>query len=281
MNKIFISLCILTSIIFAISAPVCAAEIPSEDITAENRISEFSSSHIDADILGYFDVDSFDMVIKAYNMPIIFAFTHYSTINEVLNSVYNDQKLYAIVSDNKVQVVYLSVEGGLPPVKAINPLHEWIDISAYLDDTIIKNVSPDIVVYNVYYLWGESNRQGSALYYETNMGDYVYYHKGAKYLMPNNVFADYMKTLYAEMLEDAKNGKDGYTIHDWSKYKLNSPDFDPSVLLENANVTPEPVDNNPGKPDNTPWIIAASGAAVAVAAISAVLILRKRKASKA
>ena len=40
---------------------------------------------------------------------------------------------------------------------------------------VITYIASDVEVYNTYYLSAETYRMGSALYYKTNKGDYVYY----------------------------------------------------------------------------------------------------------
>ena len=283
MNRRCVSLSILLCTLWALSISVYAAVVESENDPTNMTISEFRSSYTDPVILELLGVDSSDNVVKMYNISVVDAFHDYRSITDVLSSEYYNQILYVVVTDNKEPTVYFAKprKGEEIPVKAHDDnLVQSKDLSAYFDETLIKSISPNITVYNVYYIWSVPDREGISIYYETDLGDFVYYHNGGEYLMPINAFCDYMNILYNRTygLDEDTGSESAFNL---SIYNLRSSSFDPGAWVENIKVTPEPVDSDPGKPDNTPWIIAASGAAAAVVAAAAVLILRKRKASRA
>ena len=278
MKRVLITVYCLFCIV--LSAPLFVHAVgasPVED-DSKSRINTHSSANIEASVLKELNLKSSDQIVKIYNLPIIFAFYKYSTIEEIMNSQYANVVYYRFWANG--ELMNYTPESGQRPAE--NAFRNDFALQVYFENKIIKEISPDIVVYNVYYLSGETNRQGTALYYETNWGDYVFYdYYTGCYLMPSTVFVDYIRYLKLERRAAFAGGKNGGTFtYDLTLYDITSDTFDPSVLVGTVNTGNQPVDSDPGKPDNTPWIIAASGAAVAVVAAAAVLILRKRKASK-
>ena len=93
-------------------------------------------------------------------------------------------------------------------------------------DFVKKYISPDVKVENVYYLSGETNHMGTAIYYRTNLGDYVYYNHysiGEK-LFPIEKFCKYQKAISAELAnnpnDNGSNDIDISGVMDLSEFEL-------------------------------------------------------------
>lgn len=103
----------------------------------------------------------------------------------------------------------------------------------------IKHVSSEIKINNAYYLNGESIQgDGVAIYYETNVGTYVYYARiGEEYVISLDRFAEMMKEV------DSKRGPDNLPGADISVSAL----FDMSefnIKSESFNVKANPLSDN-------------------------------------
>lgn len=235
MKKIFVTLHFLLCVILAIPSFVYANDIQETQTLTEKHISQFSSSNIDETVLKALDLNPTDKIVKLYNMSIVVAFSKYDTIGAVMDSEFVDQIFYVVLSDGGELEVYI-VRNGSSPVKAIEEnLVEESDLLTYYSDNAIKKISEDIEVYNVYYLWARPYYEGIALYYETNMGDYVYWNgtEAGECLMPSVVFVDYMRTLYHEMFAPSlsvKGSSNGGSTYNIANYKINSSEFNPHIL---------------------------------------------------
>ena len=280
MKRTLIVLGILLSVGLAISSFVYAADTPPTEESLENHMSEFSSSYIDDsiyDTLEELGVESSAQIVKVYNIPVVSLFARYSTIGEVMSKPQYSEAAFYVIRDRD-SLRYYDINCGLNFLD--KETFDFRVIPVYFNNEVIKTVSPDIIVYNVYYLSGATNYQGTALYYETDMGDYIYYMANEEYLMPRSTFVDCMTERNER--SRAQEGMIGATTFDMSKYQkynINSSTFDPSILSASAAV---PMDTDPAKPDHTVLIVTIIAASVAaMAAVSAVLILRKRKTRKA
>ena len=275
MKRILITLGVLLGIITALPSFGYASSTPQEN-TITPAMREESSLYIEPAALENTDLGPNDNIIRVYNTSISFFWSH-SSIDEFLDSDYSDTQFYVILYSTG-ELKFYDEYAGLRSTEG-SMFHRDLPAIYFYDDPI-KKLSPDITVYNLYYLSCATNMQSSVLWYETDMGEYVYYAGAGGLLMPSDVFIDYIRGWL-------KN-KRGYNGGSWeevdidiSPYAINADTFDPSVLIGTVNTGNQAVEGDPGKPDNTPWIIAASGAAVAAVAVAAVLILRKRKVSKA
>ena len=141
----------------------------------------------------------------------------------------------------------------------------------------IKAVSKDVVIESVYFLYEGDPYSSSAIYYRTNLGDYVYFngYGSDERLFSSEVFWAYMKA--TRMVWQATKKSDSvvmgswpnYDICDLSAYDFRSPDFDPDKALpeiEMPESKPEALDYL--------WIL---GVAVLLAAGLGIWIFIKRK----
>ncbi len=121
----------------------------------------------------------------------------------------------------------------------------WFDIHSEQAEEIIKKVSSDIVVENVFYLWFSGmDDSWFAVYYKTNLGDYVYIPSEQKaYLMGLDQFIAMQNVIYDRYAYMAIR-KGPWTLGrdivvtpesapvDLSPYDITSPDFNPHAPLK-------------------------------------------------
>lgn len=179
--------------------------------------------------------DNISSAIRLYNVSFLSAFTKYSTIDEVfsndcVNETYfvikyaddtfayfndNYEKLksnrYIVIDDKKIE---------LPPIEVSAKALAALNNSDLLKD----NIAEDVETYNIYFLSDEINRMGSALYYKTNHGDYIYYYHydTGELLFTVDEFVDFENSVLEKLKENSD--KDGAIslndVTDLSKYKL-------------------------------------------------------------
>ena len=186
-------------------------------------------------------------IIKVYNVPIRFAFSEFNNIEEVLKSNELLGEYYVVEHiDGAITVYdeslnkresnrYTEADGKmvlLPPIDLSNEALEVLE-----DEAFIKQfISREAEVQNVYYLSGESSMMGTAIYYKTNIGDYVYYNHfdiGEK-IFPIEDFCRYQQAIcavYAKNPED-NSGVNLDEVWDLSQYELNDNNDE-----DNENVT--------------------------------------------
>lgn len=210
--------------------------------TNKEYASELCPQQIDAAVLDVLELAPTDRVVKIYNIPIVFAFSSYSTINEVLDSEYGNREYYAI-STAEGTVKYYTVNKWLVPVQLDNDSYfDERNLDTFFSGSVIKKVSQEIKVHNVYYLTGETNHEGFALYYQTNMGDYVFFKDSigndVRYLMPAAYFHDYMKAVGRQHGPKNVDGwHPNYKVAGYAHYDIRNTDYDPNI----PPATPTPI----------------------------------------
>lgn len=180
-------------------------------------------------------VKDFKNVLRLYRIPLRSAFSHYTSIHDVLNSremlgklyvveyedsvVFYDEQLqekkstgYTIIDGEQVQLPYIYI-----PTEAYE---------RYTDESYLKGKLPDgAEVLNTYFLSGEPEMMGTAIYYCTTVGDYIYYNNyevGEK-LFPIDDFCQFQKAISDELAKypESGGGVNIADIWDLSKYSLN------------------------------------------------------------
>ncbi len=168
-------------------------------------------------------VQDFKSIMRCYNIPVRSAFTEYNNIDDILASSYVLQKLYVVeqqdssfkyydehLTEMKSSSSYLNI-----PEKAF---------TAFSDkDFVNQYISSDAELDDIYYLSGETSHMGTAIYYKTNLGDYVYYNE---MLFPIEDFCKYQKAISDELAKNPNaNGNEDINISDLmdlSKYELEN-----------------------------------------------------------
>ncbi len=289
MKRIMVILCLLLTIIAVMPLTIHAEETMKKEeliskITENSAgMNEYSSKYVSKEILNILDTEGSNNVVKIYNIPIVYAFSEYGGIDEIMKSKHVLQTLYAIVSNKNV----LSVQSITDDMKSVKMNDEQYicdaeTLSAFLNQKGLDKISSDITVKNVYYLWGESNHQGTALYYETNKGDYVYYKYyltgGKEYLFPAADLFELMKAVYGKMDADTPPG--GINIGgvwDLSPYDINANTFNRNAKIPIGN------DNAVTASDNTNKYLLWGGISLCIVLLAVGLVfggiyLRKKKA---
>ncbi|MBE6960672.1 MAG: hypothetical protein E7448_08145 [Ruminococcaceae bacterium] len=209
-------------------------------------------------------------VIRMYNTPVMFVFSELDTIEAVLAGSKMQIIYYVEMPDGTVKELTLS-EGEAYEMdeSAFTPQA----IEAFKDGHVLDLIGEEVTVQNVYYLTGESSRAGTAIYYRTDKGDYVYYN----YWELGECFftAETFGKLMDEIVEEkAKNGHlDGGMgmIGDWdlSAFRIDSPTFNLNAQLPGTETQPE---------NHSVWIWAGIAVVIVAAAVaSGVILWKKRK----
>lgn len=239
MKKALVTIGIILCISFVLPLFVCADSSTSSGETADPHTNQLSSSYIDPSVLDKLDLGPLDKIVKCYYVDNKSAFCEYSTIEEVLASDYVSCIFYAVIYDKDGIKCYYEDCSPIRP-DAI-PVNRKV-LPAYFSETMIKLISPDITVNNVYYLAGSTG--GTVLYYETDMGNYVYSRAGdGKRLMPPAVYADLMR--YNKRKYDTLGSGLFFTeelSYDLSIYEIYSENFDPHYLPAHLDPNAEPVE---------------------------------------
>ena len=147
---------------------------------------------------------------------------------------------------------------------------------------VTKFIAPDVVVYNVYYLDGYGNQTGTAIYYNTNKGDFVYYccYAVGECLLTLDAFCAYSKAVW-----DGANGY-SYDFDAWdlSVYDFRSEGFDLyaeyPVGEKDAQSDVDDVADPYDLKEDGKWIILSIGAFLLVAGIAASTIIWHRRKIK-
>ena len=195
-------------------------------------------------------VQDFKNIFRLYNVPIRFAFVDYDNIDDILASEYILQRCFVVEQQDGSMTFYTEhldeirsnrytiVNGEQKQLQYI-PIPDKT-YERFTDKDFVKNnISPDAELENIYYLSGESSMMGTAIYYRTSVGDYVYY---KEMLFPVKDFCKYQKAIYDKYAEypdeNGFGGADVSGVIDLSQYKLKdadeSSDQDISVLPEGA-----------------------------------------------
>ncbi|WP_295094647.1 dockerin type I domain-containing protein [Ruminococcus sp.] len=197
-------------------------------------------------------VQDFKSIMRYYNVPVRFVFKEYDNIDDILASAYATKKYYVVKQHDGTLQCYnehlKEMKSNRQTIKNGETLTlPYLDIpekafERFNDPDFVKNyISPDVNVENVYYLSGESSHMGTAIYYRTDKGDYVYYNHysiGEK-LFPIEDFCKYQKAISDELAKHSdENGSGDIDISDLmdlSKYELKNTTSTSESLKGDAN----------------------------------------------
>ena len=163
---VFVYLIAFTAIMGGILT-ACADEPEEGTVTPVNELIEYSAINIDSSIKEEIGVEDDEIVIRVHNASFIYAFWKYDNIEEVLKSEFILDTYYIVVNKGEVDCDDINLG---------NLLYDDSEtLTAFLNNTIEDQLPQGATVLDVYYLYGHPARHGSALYYITDMGDFVYY----------------------------------------------------------------------------------------------------------
>lgn len=248
-----------------------------------------------------------DTAYKFYNISLDFAFVNANSIEEVFEQGDYVLSEYYVVQtmENKFiikgfannTVFYSTDDGMFIDPDALKELQEGKAIS---------QLSTDVEIYARYYLTGETTRTGSAVYYKTNKGDYVYYrdyrvydharerYESGNFLFPIKEFCELQKAIYDDMCEtwskvfaeeesiasaesqsEIDESDNANISNDSSFISDTSESYIESVVSDNLSVSneSEPIQESNAKAGM--WIAIACGALLLVGIV--LVVLRKNK----
>lgn len=262
----------LFAMIFALCSPAFAAEYSDPN----------DSRYIDSDVLSELNDPSTEVVVKAYNCSPLDDFSKYDNIEDVLAYRNTPRWLVYIKKDASGLSAY-SYYASSGYTEFSKDSSSYVNgcrrvLQEFQTQEAIQTVSADVVVECVYFIYGAARREGSAIYYKTNLGDYVFYYDstiGCELLFAAERFFEFQKAaknaVIANNADGIRFGVPDYSSWDLSAYDYRSDNFDPHA--------PFPIS---AEPEQTPspylWIGIAG--AVVLTAIAAFLIVKaKRKAA--
>jgi hypothetical protein len=175
-----------------------------------NELEQYSALKIDDSIKASIGATDGQTVIRIHNIPIVYAFDAYDSIEEILKSDDILATYYAVTDGSEIISVYNDVDGEFHLMDNSMILNDSKTRDVLMNRDVLDMLPQNASVLDVYYLCGESNRQGSALYYKTNIGDFVYYEYhltgGTKTFFSANEFFDLMKSYCATLSPDTPPG---------------------------------------------------------------------------
>ena len=173
MKKVILFLLIA---ILLIALPSCrqSPQFP-ENEEKPNEFSQYSAIQIDDSIKSALGVKDNEQVIRVYNISTERAFAKRETIEEVLASDDVLQEFYAVMKDYGIKVYTFDDDSNVVEIKYDISFTDNETTSVLLNNTVLEQFPQGAKIVDVYYLWGANNYAGSALYYRTDKGDFVYY----------------------------------------------------------------------------------------------------------
>lgn len=240
------------------------------------------SRNVPENLVALANPDEGDILFRYYNIPILFDFAEQDSIEAILEqAMENNIPLYALETSDGQRIVFETYDNGAT-YDAIDKTNRgyWANPSfqEHITGEAIRTVSPDIVIESMYYLKGENSMMGTAIYYKTNLGDYVFFKHSSigERLFSAEAFFEYNRAMYAEIIQASANeirmGGANYNGWDLSAYDYRSDNFDPHA--------PFPISTESGQnPSSYLWIGIAAGAVVLTAIAACFIVKAKRKAA--
>ena len=175
-----------------------------------NELEQYSALKIDDSIKASIGATDGQTVIRIHHLPIVYAFDAYDSIEEILKSDDILATYYAVTDGSEIISVYNDVDGEFHLMDNSMILNDSRTRDVLMNRDVLDMLPQNASVLDVYYLCGESNHQGSALYYKTNIGDFVYYEYHlageTKTFFSANEFFDLMKSYCATLSPDTPPG---------------------------------------------------------------------------
>ncbi len=165
-------------------------------------------------------------VLRCYYLSFSKAFGNSTTMEKVMSSANAPSIHYAVLSTDGTYTVYDENFHRVYPFYSDTPVAPAL--TEFLENGGIKAISPDIAIHKMYYLIGDRLTEGQGIYYETNLGTYVYYCEGGEYLLPIADFCRLQADITARSaLTGNADGNDILPSDVWnmSQYDFRSPLF--------------------------------------------------------
>ena len=287
--KKYLSIICTLIILFSLSSPASAVDYYKYG---------GDSSDIPEEALALLPLKYGDQVIRIYTVN---TFMHFSTCNnivELFHANYTDFMIfYAVISSDGTVTDYCIIDGQPRMVEryvededgklTVVNYHDWLHriLDLYLQGDVLKSIDPNISIENAYYV--ATYDEGDIIYYETNMGEYVYCNfqryfpyrpETGEFIFSLEAFCEYQRIVDEACREFMKehpfevggsggNNAVANTL-DLSAYQIDSPNFDPDAPF------PVPKDN---ESHGTLWLIGGITLALVLSAAATWFFLRRRK----
>lgn len=196
---------------------------------------------IPENVLACLDEAAVDTIFRVYDMNDGYdSFVRYGNMDGVLANISAGRlRSYYFVKDKSGETTVYTYDGTSLSEQRYMGGSGWFDIHSEQAASVIQKIDAGIAVENIYYLWYPT---WGAVYYKTNLGDYVYVMSGKKeYLMGLEPFLSMQEELY-ELGIKFKDWRDmdnqpyqislGEVRADLSPYDITSPDFAPRAPLK-------------------------------------------------
>lgn len=214
---------------------------------AENMIRIEDSKNFDTaiadEIKCNMNTQATDDIIKIYNIGLTFAFSKHKDIKSILASEEVLGEYYAAKTTKGVYSFWIEDEGTYVPLNIVRNNQRAIDVCN--SEEVVNFISDKITVLNRYYLSGESSHMGSAIYYETDKGDYVYFNHSSvgEYLFPIADFCEFQKAVLekAQSNPTSVGGTNYSAVWDLSPYDFKSDTFNLNATMVENNHEPNVV----------------------------------------
>ena len=275
----------------------------------ENLIVTEDSKIISDAVIDKLNVKDSDEVLRIYNVPITFVFAEYQDIDSILMSQEVLEEYYAVKTDD-AYTYQIQENDVFAPISLNNLSAQAMQMCE--TGEVTASIATDVIVNNTYYLSGESSHMGTAIYYKTNKGDYVYFIHSSigEYLFPIEAFCAYQRAILDEASQyPDRVGSASYSqVWDLSPYNFRSDSFNLNAEIpknkgsaqENVGDTSTSIDTMDTSKDNLiatgeqqrgvtnsekiadgdknqTWILVAIGACLLISAIAVGVFIWKRK----
>ncbi len=265
---------ILISVFFNVS-PALAA-------TPGGEAQTITNIHVPEDILAQLDLTDADYAVYCYNrdLPKLFSEAEYKGIDGVLDesnrNPYRNEFITLIQSQPRLYLknYHLGKNDSLSLPAPENLLAFTDDVfTELLSSKAIRLVDPQIQINecNLITYTGPDYYVGTIIYYETNLGNYIYYQIShtESYLMPENIFVhlmtEYNDSLAFYIQQGRSDLRVGPDTRSYQRYRLGAADFS----------------LDPQTPSETPWGWILAGGILLIVVSTAAILLVKRKRSPA
>ena len=180
-------------------------------------------------------VQDFESIMRWYNIPIRGAFTEYNNIDDVLVSKYVLRKYYVVeYKDGSIKFYNEQLDemksnrytiiDGKEVLLPFSPISSKAFETFKNQDIMQNNLGSEVETESVFYMSGETSMMGTAIYYRTSIGDYVYYYHSSigEKLFPVDDFCKFQQAIKDEYAKypESGGGVDIANVWDLTKYEL-------------------------------------------------------------
>ncbi len=237
-------------------------------------------------------------IFRVYDTWLRFAFLNADNIDEMLVA---NHYIYPIPCVERTRIVVEQADGSL---KCLIEYHyrDSVDISSgtlnpfkmydyvlneFNTNTAIKKISSDIKIKKVYFIAGQDTYRegtrcldGNAIYYETDMGDYIYYFHGdtGELIFPIEDFCALQREIYATPKKNEYHplfDNEILPTDVWSEEKLAQYDFNSDTFAFCLDNIPSIMHKVFGIPKL--YLYIGAGVVVAAGVITAVILIKRKK----